>query len=133
MAPKRSHYSQFCRFGVARQNCENFESAFRDSPFQKTPGSHRTLGTEADIVLGAPIYSIGYPLEMVGPATITQGIVSRYFNGVKERGKIIQTDAAINKGNSGGPVVDERGRVLGIVASTLGDGSAGSPAGLRSP
>ena len=83
------------------------------------------LGAEADIVLGAPIYSIGYPLDMAGPASITTGVVSRYFDGSASRGKIIQTDAAINEGNSGGPIVDEKGRIIGIVVSVAGEGTTG--------
>ena len=87
------------------------------------PGRYHSaeLGTEAEIWLGATVYSVGYPLNMGGPPTITRGIVSRYLEEPKSRRRIIQTDAVINLGNSGGPMVDEKGRVIGIVASILGD------------
>jgi len=87
------------------------------------PGRYHSaeLGTEAEIWLGAPVYSVGYPFNMGGPPTITRGIVSRYLEEPKSGRRIIQTDAAINLGNSGGPMLDSKGRVIGIVASILGD------------
>ena len=78
------------------------------------------LGAEEDIVLGAPVYSVGYPMEMEGPPTVTKGVVSRYFKAPGDL-KLLQTDAAINLGNSGGPIVSESGRIVGIVDSIGGD------------
>lgn len=87
------------------------------------PGAYHSaeLGTQADIWVGAPVYSVGYPLNMGGPPTITRGIVSRYLEEPKSGRRNIQTDAAINLGNSGGPILDSKGRVIGIVTSVLGD------------
>ena len=79
------------------------------------------LGTEAAISLGAPAYAMGYPLNMEGPATITAGVVSRYLHEPEMGRKVIQTDAAINLGNSGGPLLDGQGRIIGIISSILGD------------
>ena len=78
------------------------------------------LGTDSDIVLGATLYSIGYPLDMGGNPTITKGIVSRYFEGPGAQEKFVQTDAAITLGNSGGPIVNEQGRIIGIVSLIAG-------------
>jgi S1-C subfamily serine protease len=60
---------------------------------------------------GDPVVAIGSPSGLQG--TVTQGIVSaldRDIDGVK----MIQTDAAVNHGNSGGPLLDAKARVLGI-------------------
>jgi len=57
---------------------------------------------------GENVIAIGTPKEF--EFTVTRGIVSA----VRERGQIIQTDAAINKGNSGGPLINSYGCVVGI-------------------
>ena len=96
------------------------------------PGAYHSaeLGTEADIWLGAPVYSVGYPHNMDGPPTITRGVVSRYLEEPKSGRRIIQTDAAINLGNSGGPLLDSRGRVIGIVVSILEDYPSAASIGI---
>lgn len=87
------------------------------------PGVYESavLGSESDISLGAPVYAIGFPLNMAGPASVTAGVVSRHFYEPDSGRQIIQTDAAINIGNSGGPIVDAQGKVIGITTSILGD------------
>ncbi len=79
------------------------------------------LGTESNLLLGAPVYALGYPLNMAGAATVTMGIISRRLDEPELGRQVIQTDAAINIGNSGGPIVDATGRVIGITTSILGD------------
>lgn len=79
------------------------------------------LGTRGELALGAPVYAFGYPLNMAGPVTVTAGVVSRYFDEPSLGRQIIQTDAAVNLGNSGGPILDKEGRVIGITTSILGD------------
>ena len=79
------------------------------------------LGSIDNLALGAPLYVVGYPLNMAGPATVTKGVVSRYVEDSDLDREVIQTDASTNLGSSGGPVLDEGGRVIGIVASILGD------------
>jgi serine protease Do len=59
---------------------------------------------------GEPIFVIGHPQGL--RFTLSNGIISR------EEGGIIQISAPISPGNSGGPVYDERGNLLGIVTST---------------
>lgn len=96
------------------------------------PGVYRSaeLGKESDIYFGTPVYALGYPLNMGGPATVTAGVVSRYIDEPELGRKIIQTDAAINLGNSGGPILDEDGKVIGITASVLGDDPSRPTAGI---
>lgn len=74
--------------------------------------------------LADEVYGIGYPLGARGLPVVTRGIVSRY--GETSAGRIVQTDAALNPGNSGGPLVDRCGRVVGIVTwkFTIAEGIA---------
>ena len=96
----------------------------RDLALVELPyGDYRSaeLGDAGDIRLGAPVTALGYPLNLGGPATVTTGVVSRFFDEPESSRKVIQTDAAINIGHSGGPLVDARGRVIGIIISVLGE------------
>ncbi len=65
---------------------------------------------------GDPVIAIGSPFGL--DQTVSQGIVSGKRNAVTIEGivhkDLIQTDAAINRGNSGGPLVDGKGMVIGI-------------------
>ena len=84
-------------------------------------------------MLGERVYAIGSPEGTDYSWTVTQGIISSvnrdlklYDNdGVLEKKmRVIQTDAAVNPGNSGGPIINSRGEVVGIVTLKLTD-SAG--------
>lgn len=66
------------------------------------------LGDSEKIKVGEKVLAIGNPFGFSG--TLTQGIVSR-IDYAKNR---IQTDAAINPGSSGGPLLNERGEIIGI-------------------
>jgi S1-C subfamily serine protease len=86
------------------------------------------LGRSATLRLGDGVLAIGFPLDLGGP-TVTQGIVSglnRTFR--PERGPrlqgLLQTDAAINSGNSGGALVDLEGRLVGINTAAARPGDA---------
>jgi len=77
-----------------------------------------TLGDSASVRVGDPVLAIGNPFSLAG--TMTQGIVSakgRTFasgQGTRPIRNMIQTDAPVNPGNSGGPLLDCQGRVIGI-------------------
>lgn len=66
------------------------------------------LGDSSNIKVGQKVLAIGNPFGFQG--TLTQGIVSR----IDYRKNKIQTDAAINPGSSGGPLVNTTGEVIGI-------------------
>lgn len=68
--------------------------------------------------VGSDVYVIGHPVGLGW--TVTRGVVSATRN-AGEVGPIplIQTDAAISPGNSGGPLLDRDGRLLGVVSSKL--------------
>jgi serine protease Do len=89
-----------------------------------------TLADSDKVRVGDIVFAIGNPLE-VGQ-TVTMGIVSatrRSELGMIEDGgyeNFIQTDAAINQGNSGGALIDARGRLVGINSAIISNRSAGN-------
>jgi len=89
-----------------------------------------TLAESNGLVVGQRVYAIGNPFGLSG--TMTRGIISAIRSiGVQSGAPIedaIQTDAAVNPGNSGGPLLNSRGEVIGIttlIASAGADQSAG--------
>jgi S1-C subfamily serine protease len=81
--------------------------------------SYVRFGALADIKSGDDVWVVGYALGLAGDATVTRGIVSaiRQEAGVD----YLQTDATMNSGNSGGPIVDQRGNVVAVAAFKLAD------------
>lgn len=84
------------------------------------------LGDSDQLEVGQTAIAIGNPLGL--ERTVTSGVVSavnRNPRGISLDG-LVQTDAAISPGNSGGPLVDSRGRVIGINTAVLaGAGASG--------
>jgi serine protease Do len=76
------------------------------------------LGDSSKLRPGQTVFAFGNPFGF--RFTVTRGIVSAlnrpnpYSDDPRKPGQFIQTDAAINQGNSGGPLVDARGEVVGI-------------------
>ena len=78
-----------------------------------------TLGTSADLVVGQPVVAIGNPLGRLG-GTVTDGIISakdRVISIDGEHMTLLQTNAAVNPGNSGGGLFDAQARLVGVVNS----------------
>jgi len=93
------------------------------------------VGTEDGPSLGSPASAWGYPFEAAVVAagfsrspTVSAGIVSA--RRTREGTSYLQTDAAVNPGNSGGPLVDAMGRVIGINTFILTPGG-NDPEGLN--
>ena len=80
-----------------------------------------TIGDSAALDIGERLIIVGYPLfERVGDASVTLGVLSaRAEDADFDYVTSLQTDAAANPGNSGGPIVDACGKVVGIVTSKL--------------
>jgi S1-C subfamily serine protease len=82
-----------------------------------------TLRGTGDLGLGDTVVAVGYPFG-IGPS-VSSGVVSgldREFRSPEGRqtlSKLIQFDAAANPGNSGGPLVNAQGEVVGIVTAIL--------------
>lgn len=78
-----------------------------------------TLGDSERVRQGDKVYAVGYPLGLAN--TLSDGIVSsRYFD--LDNNDIIQVTAAISGGNSGGPLLDTNGRVIGVMCAYYVDG-----------
>jgi putative serine protease PepD len=94
-----------------------------------------TLGDSDSIAVGDPVLAFGSPLALVN--TVTSGIVSaldRTIQAGDPGGTVryyaaIQTDAAVNQGNSGGPLVDSAGRVVGMNSVIRSVGTSDTEAG----
>ncbi len=102
-----------------------------DPPADLVPA---TLGSSADLSVGEAVLAIGNPLGL--DSTATTGIISALDRPVVTQSRTrsvvtnaIQVDAAVNPGNSGGPLFDAAGEVIGItssIASLSGSGQGGS-------
>jgi S1-C subfamily serine protease len=94
------------------------------------------LGDSDQVVVGEPVVAIGNPLGY--DFSITSGIVSATDRSLQApNGQTIpdgiQTDAAINQGNSGGPLIDGSGRVIGINEQIASSGGGNEGLGFAVP
>jgi hypothetical protein len=71
-----------------------------------------TLGDSAKLDVGSDVIAVGYSLGLEGNATVSKGVVSAFRS--IDSVNYIQTDAAVNPGNSGGPLINLKGEVVGI-------------------
>jgi S1-C subfamily serine protease len=77
------------------------------------------LGDPGALRPGDPLYVIGYALgtDLLGDPSVTRGVLSgRRLLGTVD---YVQTDAAMNPGNSGSPVIDASGRVVGVAVAGI--------------
>jgi S1-C subfamily serine protease len=88
------------------------------------------LGDSDRLAVGDPVVAIGNPFGL--DRTVTAGIVSALArpltapNGA-ELEDVIQTDAALNEGSSGGPLIDSSGTVVGVATAVAGDEEGARP------
>jgi S1-C subfamily serine protease len=92
------------------------------------------LGDSSALLVGQKVYAIGNPFGL--ERTMTVGIISSLNRTLPSRTgrtmkSIIQIDAALNRGNSGGPLLDSRGQLIGM--NTAIASSTGENTGVASP
>jgi S1-C subfamily serine protease len=93
-----------------------------------------TLGSSRDLAPGSEVVAVGFPFG-IGPS-VSAGVVSgldREFispDNKEHLDKLIQFDAAANPGNSGGPLVNMEGEVVGIVTAILNPNKSGTFLGI---
>ena len=94
------------------------------------------LGSSEQLRVGQPVAAIGSPFGE--RQSLSVGVISAIDRDIQsltrfQIGDAIQTDAAINQGNSGGPLLDARGRVLGINAQIRSTSGSGVGVGFAIP
>jgi len=76
------------------------------------------LGNSADLQVGQEVVALGFAINRPWIPTATRGVINATHRAIRKEGytipDVIQTDAGINTGISGGPLVDAHGRVVGI-------------------
>ena len=103
---------------------------------KKKLASFLKLGDSDALQVGQKVLAIGNPFGLAG--TLTTGIVSSLHRKIQseDRGDLedmIQTDAAINSGNSGGPLLDSQGNVIGINTAIYGPNGGSVGIGFAMP
>ncbi len=107
-------YDVDCDLAVVKINAEGLISA--------------EFGNSDKLNLGEDVTAIGNPLGLDLMNTVTKGIVSGLNRNITINDKsmsLIQTDTAINEGNSGGPLINKYGQVIGINSSKMSSSGLG--------
>ena len=94
------------------------------------------LGDSDAVQVGDPVVAIGSPFGLAG--TVTSGIVSALHRSIDSPNNFtiansIQTDAPINHGNSGGPLLNASGQVIGVNAQIQSDSGGSDGVGFAIP
>ena len=95
-----------------------------------------SLGDSTKLVVGDPVVAIGSPFGLEG--TVTSGIVSALHREMTSPNQFaidnsIQTDAAINHGNSGGPLLNSQGKVVGVTSQIESNSGGNEGVGFAIP
>jgi S1-C subfamily serine protease len=94
------------------------------------------IGTSNDLQVGQAAFAIGNPFGL--DQTLTKGIISALGREIESPSGstiqgVIQTDAAVNPGNSGGPLLDSAGRLIGVNTAILSPSKASAGIGFAIP
>ncbi len=117
--------------GLSKKATVKWYSTYDDLALIKIEGQDYptlVLGNSDSLQVGATAIAIGNPGGNLCPWTLTQGVISAVNRTVTVNSgrmivdlTMIQTDAQVNPGNSGGPLCNDRGEVIGIVARKMTD------------
>ncbi len=81
------------------------------------------FGDSDSLKIGQPVLALGNPLGFTGGPTVTSGVVSALTRSIHLGNgggmQVIQTDAAVNPGSSGGPLIDLRGEIVAITTAHM--------------
>jgi 2-alkenal reductase len=94
------------------------------------------IGSSADLEVGQAAYTIGSPFGL--QQSLTTGVISALKRRLPTRdgheiSDVIQTDAAINPGSSGGPLVDSAGRLIGVATAIYSPSGSNAGVGFALP
>jgi 2-alkenal reductase len=94
------------------------------------------IGRSADLQVGQAAFAIGNPFGF--DQSLTTGVISALkrrlpTSGGREISGVVQTDAAVNPGNSGGPLLDSAGRVIGVNTAIFSPSGANAGVGFAIP
>jgi S1-C subfamily serine protease len=94
------------------------------------------VGSSADLVVGQAVFAIGNPFGL--DRTLTTGVISGLGREIRADNRqlirdVIQTDAAVNPGNSGGPLLDSAGRLIGMNTAIVSPTGASAGIGFAVP
>jgi len=95
-----------------------------------------TLGDSNELVVGQTVLAIGNPFGL--DTSLTQGVISALGREIESIAgtrieNVIQTDASINPGSSGGPLLDSQGRVIGVTTAIYSPSGASAGIGFAVP
>ena len=98
-----------------------------------------TLGSAVDLRVGQTAVAIGSPLGLAGGPSVTVGVVSALHREIRPVGSsrtlvdLVQTDAPISPGSSGGALLDSNGAVIGITTAVVSSDAGGEALGFATP
>jgi S1-C subfamily serine protease len=113
------HDGRHAKGTVVDRAAKSIDLALVQVPFSDTPAP--ALGSIADVRVGSWVGAIGHGEGMLW--SFNTGMVSNIYREGAER-PVFQTQIPLNPGNSGGPIFDLRGRVIGIVTSGIKSANA---------
>ena len=95
-----------------------------------------SFASEGSLQVGNEVIAIGSPFSLEG--TLTRGVISALGREIQSPNRFtienaVQTDAALNHGNSGGPVLDTQGRVVGVAAQIRSESGGSDGIGYAIP